>query len=91
MDLEKVRWAVEAMQYVKERKAELKELEDRARPALEAALGDATEGTLDGHIAVTWKFYKRNALDQKLLKAAYPEIYETCRSLTEVRRFEIPE
>lgn len=91
MDLENVRWAVEAMQYVKERKAELKELEERARPVLEAALGDDTEGTLNGHIVVTWKFYKRNALDQKLLKAAYPEIYETCRSLTEVRRFELPE
>lgn len=91
MDLENLRWAVEALQYVKDRKAELKELEDRARPALEAALGDATEGTLDGHIVVTWKFYKRNTLDQKLLKATYPEIYEACRSLTEVRRFELPE
>ena len=91
MDLENVRWAVEAMQYVKERKAELKELEERARPAIEAALGDDTEGTLDGHTVVTWKFYKRNALDQKLLKSAYPEIYETCRNMTEVRRFELPE
>lgn len=91
MDLENVRWAVEAMQYVKERRAELKELEDRARPAIEEALGDDTEGSLDGHTVVTWKFYKRNALDQKLLKSTFPEIYETCRSMTEVRRFELPE
>ena len=89
--MEKLRWAVEAMHYLKERRAELKELEDRARPALEEALGDATEGIIDGHVAVTWKFYKRNALDQKALKAAFPEAYESCRTLTEVRRFEIPE
>lgn len=91
VDLEKLRWAVEAMHYVRERKAELKELEDKARPALEEALGDATEGILDGHVAVTWKFYKRRALDQKALKAAFPEAYETCRVTTEVRRFEIAE
>lgn len=91
VDLEKLRWAVEAMHYIKERKAELKELEDRARPALEEALGDATEGTLDGDVVVTWKFYKRNALDQKSLRDSYPQIYETCRTFTEVRRFEIAE
>lgn len=91
MDLEKLRWAVEAMHYIKQRKAELKELEDKARPALEEALGDATEGTLDGRVVVTWKFYKRRALDQQALKAEFPEIYESCRTVSEVRRFEIPE
>lgn len=88
-DLEKVRWAVEAMRYIKERKAELKELEERARPALEEALGDDTEGELDGHVVVTWKYHKRHALDQKVLRASFPEVYETCKTLTEVRRFEI--
>jgi len=91
VDLDKLRWAVEAMRYIKERKAELKELEDRARPALEDALGDATEGELDGHTVVTWKYHKRRALDQAVLRNSYPEIYESCRVTTEVRRFEITE
>lgn len=91
VDLEKVRWAVEALHYVKERRAELKELEERARPALEEALGDDTEGALDGNVVVTWKYHKRQALDQKVLRATFPEAYETCRTITEVRRFEIAE
>jgi predicted phage-related endonuclease len=91
VDLDRLRWAVEAMRYIKERRAELKELEDRARPALEEALGDATEGTLDGDVAVTWKYSKRRALDQRLLRTTFPEIYETCRTVTEVRRFEMPD
>lgn len=90
-DLDRVRWAVEAMHYIKERKAELKELEERARPALEEALGDDTEGVLDGNVVVTWKYHKRHALDQKVLRATFPEIYETCKTVTEVRRFEIVE
>jgi predicted phage-related endonuclease len=40
---------------------------------------------------VTWKSYKRNALDQKMLREAYPEIYESCKRVAEVRRFEVVE
>ena len=91
VDLEKVRWAVEALRWAKDRKAEIKDVEDKARDALEQTLGDDTVGTLDGHEAVTWKFFKRNALDQKMLKSAYPEIYESCKRVTEVRRFALTE
>jgi len=89
VDLEKLRWAVETLRMLKERKAELKEAEDRARDALEQALGDSDEGALDGHVVVTWKFLKRNALDQKFLRETYPDLYESCKRVTEVRRFEI--
>lgn len=89
VDLENLRAQLELLRFVKERKAELKELEDTARAAIEAELGDADEGTLDGHVVVTWKSYKRNALDQKLLRSSYPEIYESCKRTSEVRRFEL--
>lgn len=90
-ELESVRWAVEALRFVKQRKAELKDVEDQARDAIEQALGDDAEGTLDGHVAVTWKPQKRRALDQKLLKATYPEVAEECMSITETRRFVVEE
>lgn len=88
-ELESVRWAVEALKFVKERKAELKDVEDQARDAIEQAMGDDSEGTLDGHVAVTWKHFKRTALDQKLLKTSYPEVAALCMSTTETRRFQV--
>ncbi|AAN01945.1 hypothetical protein SEA_TELAVIV_11 [Mycobacterium phage TelAviv] len=88
-DLEDLRWAVETLRWAKQRKAEIKEAEESARLAIETALGNNDEGTLDGHVVVRWKPQKRNALDQKLLKAAFPEIYEGCKTITEVRRFEV--
>jgi len=89
VDLEKLRWAVETLRWTKERKAELKAAEDAARDALQQALGDNDEGKLDGDVVVTWKFHKRNALDQTFLKDTYPELYESCKKVTEVRRFEV--
>ena len=89
VDLEKLRWAIEALREVKNRKAELKATEELARDALQQALGDSDEGELDGHVVVTWKFYKRNALDQTFLKDTYPDLYESCKRVSEVRRFEI--
>jgi predicted phage-related endonuclease len=88
-DLEKVRPQVEMLRWVRERRAELKELEDVARAAVEEALGDSTEGTLDGHSAVAWRYHKRNALDQKVLRTSFPDIYEVCKRVTEIRRFEV--
>lgn len=89
VDLEELRWAVESLQWLKQRKAELKELEDRARDAIEEAMGANTEGILDGRTVVTWKYSKRVALDQKLLKQSYPDVDAACRTTTEVRRFTV--
>jgi predicted phage-related endonuclease len=88
-DLESLRWAVETLQWVKQRKAELKLAEDQARDAIEQALGDNDAGSLDGHDVIAWKSHKRVALDQQVLKQTFPDIYEVCRKTTEVRRFEI--
>lgn len=87
VDLEELRWAVETLRAVKDRKAELKEAEDKARDAIEQALGDADAGMLDEHVVVTWKHHKRKALDQRVLKAGFPEVYAECQRVTEVRRF----
>lgn len=89
VNLDSLRAQIERLQFVKEQKAELKEIEDAARDAIEEALGDADEGTLDGHTVVTWKFHKRHALDQKILKVSFPDIYECCKRTSEVRRFEV--
>jgi predicted phage-related endonuclease len=89
VDLEKLRWAIETLRWTKARKAELKAAEDAARDAIEQALGDNDEGELDGHLVVTWKYFKRKALDQTFLKDTYPELYESCKKVAEVRRFEI--
>lgn len=89
VNLEKVRWAVETLRMLKDRKAELQAAEVVARDALEQALGDSDEGELDGHVVVTWKFIKRNALDQKFLRETYPDLYESCKRVTEIRRFEV--
>lgn len=89
VDLEKLRWAVETLRAVKDRKVELKAAEEVARDAIEQALGDGDEGELDGHVVVTWKYIKRKALDQKFLRETYPELYESCKRVTETRRFEI--
>lgn len=88
-DLESLRWAVELLRHVKERKAELKTLETQARDALEAALGDNTVGVLDGQPAVTWKTHEQTRLDQQALKKTFPDVYEACRTTSMVRRFEV--
>ena len=89
VDLGELRWAVETLRWCKDRKAELKEAEEKARDAIEQALGDNDIGTLDGHDVVKWKYYKRTALDQKVLKAGFPDIFATCTRTHEVRRFEV--
>lgn len=88
-DLESLRWAVESLRWIKERKAELKTLEEQARDAIEVALGDNDAGTLDGHDVVTWKSHKQSRLDQQALKKALPDVYESFRKTIEVRRFEL--
>jgi predicted phage-related endonuclease len=87
VDLEELRWAVETLRWVRDRKAEIKDVEDKARDAVEQALGDADAGALDGHEVITWKHHKRTALDQRVLKSAFPEVYAECVRTSEVRRF----
>lgn len=77
------------LNHVREKKAELAEMEAAARAAIETALGDAEIGTIDGRPAVSYKYVRRQSVDQKLLKQKYPEIAEQCLTVTESRRFTI--
>ena len=88
-DLSHLRAQVEILRAIKSKKAELKELEEHARSAVESALGDADIGIIDGEPVVTWKFHKRTALDQRVLKASFKDVYDVCLRTSEVRRFEI--
>lgn len=90
-DLESVRPQVEVLRWVKQRQAELEALKAKARDAIEATMGDAEEGTLDGKTVIKWSSYKKRALSQKALKKAYPEAFEECVDTTVVRRFELVE
>lgn len=89
VNLDELRAQLEILRFIKDKRAELKQLEETARETIELALGDNDEGTLDGHVVVTWKTHKRKALNQKLLRDTYPDIYENCKDVTEVRRFEV--
>lgn len=88
-NLDELRAQIEILRYCRSKKAELKALEDNARAAVEEALGDADEGTVDGEPAVTWRFHKRTALDQRVLKQSFRDVYDVCLRTSEVRRFEI--
>lgn len=88
-DLNDVRGQVEILKWCKAKRAEIAELEKQAKEVVQAALGDAEFGSIDGELAVTWKTTKRRALDQKLLAELYPDVAEECKSVTEVRRFEV--
>lgn len=92
IDLEELRAQVELLRWCRDKKAEIKQIEETARAEIEAALGDHDdEGSLDGEPVIRWRFHKRSALDQKLLKETFPEVFETCKRVTEVRRFEVVE
>lgn len=49
-----------------------KAIQAAARARIEAALGDADTGTVDGQKAVTWTFAERTNLDVKRLQADLP-------------------
>lgn len=89
MNLDEMRAQVEILRWCKQKRAEIKELEDTARSVVQDALGDDDTGTVDGEVAVTWKTSKRRALDQKALAAAHPDLVEEFKTATEVRRFEV--
>lgn len=91
VSLDDLRAQVEILKWCKAKRAEIKELEDNAKEAVQAALGDNEAGTVDGELAVTWKVSKRTALDQAYLKKTFPEVAAECQVTSEVRRFEVSE
>lgn len=88
-DLDNVRAQVALLQHCKKKEAELKELKDRARAAVEDAMGDAEHGVLDGEPVIHWPHLKQRRLDQKALKEKEPELVEEYTTTHSIRRFEV--
>jgi predicted phage-related endonuclease len=87
MNIDSVRAHVEILRFVATKKAELKEMEEASRAAIEEALGDNEVGELDGAPAVNWTRVTSRRLDQKALKAEHPDIVAEYTRPSESRRF----
>lgn len=85
-NLDNLRAQIAILRHVKAKRLELSELEANARAAVEEALGEDEEGTLDGVTVIRWSRQKRTSLNQKLLKELHPEIAAECMDTVEVRR-----
>lgn len=88
-DLSSVRAAVEVVRWAKAEEAKLKALVTEHRAAIEEALGDDEQGTLDGEIVITWASHKKRQLDQSALREAHPELVEEYTNLVEARQFKV--
>lgn len=90
-DIDHLLAQVEILRWAKQRRAEIKEIEDAAKAVVQEALGDTDEGAIGGQTVVTWKSHKRTALDSTALKREHPDTYALYSKTTEVRRFEVTE
>lgn len=88
-NLDHLRGDIEILRYVKQKESELKELKEKSRAAIEAELGDAEWGNLDGEPAIHWSSFKRTILDQKAIKEHEPEIVALYMKTNIVRKMEI--
>lgn len=91
VDLGTVRDHIAILRWCKQRAKEIKELETKARDEIEAAMGDAEEGVVDGETVVAWKRHKQNRFNHSALKEAAPEIVAAYSDTVEVRRFTLVE
>lgn len=89
MNIDPVRAHVEILKFVKVKKAELKEMEEASRAAVEEALGGNEVGEVCGETVVTWKRVMSKRLNQQALKSDHPELVEQYSQLGESRRFEV--
>ena len=87
VDLDAVRQQIAALKVVDAQLRALTETKASLQNDIKAVLGDNEVGQLDGTTVVTFKRTKRNALDQKALKAAEPELFAQYMAATEVRSF----
>ena len=62
-------------------------LAQRAREHVEAALGDAEAGYIDGKPAVRWAIVNSSRIDTKKLEIEHPDIAEQFRVPVITRRF----
>lgn len=88
LDAQARQW-LNAYRTAKERLAGDQEIVDRCRDQLEAALGDAEVGTIDGEPLVRNTIVTSQRLDSKKLKEQRPDIYEEFTRPQVSRRFTV--
>lgn len=89
VNLEPVRAHVEILQMIARKEADLKELKENSRAAVEEAMGSEEEGELDDKLVITWKRYKKRQFQQKKLAEAKPELVEEYTELVEASTFTV--
>ena len=72
-------------QYAKEAEKLAKEQARLAANRIQAALGDHTEGEIDGQLAVSWRPQSRSDLDRERLRTEQPEIFMAYRTSSTYR------
>ncbi|WP_411815530.1 hypothetical protein [Gordonia sp. SND2] len=81
---------IDSLDQIAIREAELAEAKRTLTEQIKAALGDrGTVGTVDGKVRVTWREHTRRSIDQKALRADYPEIAEKVEKVSTVRTFKV--
>ena len=81
---------IDLMKTAQQDKARAQEIIDRCRELIEEALGDHEAGTIDGHVAVTWKHVTSRRLNQAAVKQHLDDAtLEQCMTTTTSRRFTI--
>jgi hypothetical protein len=89
MNLNLLRGHVDILQFVKTRRAEIDLMEERARAAIEEAMGEDEIGEVDGKIVVTWRHNKSRRFNQKQHKEDQPACHESFMQTSEGRTFKV--
>lgn len=87
MDLKKVEEHVRRLQMAKKVTAEMKDLAETSRAAIEEEMGSSEAGELDGELVITWKHGKTRRLNQKKLKEDKPEVVAEYTEMHAERKF----
>lgn len=76
-----------SLREVEAKLAKLRNQRTKLQGKIKAALGKTEIGTVAGVQVVSFKYVRPIALDQQILKTNFPDIYEECLDVTEMRRF----
>ncbi len=77
------------LQQVRQRKADLLEIEEHLKTKLKDKLGKAERMVLGGKTLISWKSQSQNRLDTNAFKTAHPELYQQFVKQTSTRRFTV--
>lgn len=89
VNLESVRAHVEILRWAVAKRKEIKELEAKARDAIEAVMKPGQIGLLDGEPVINWSEYKSNTFDQAAFGEEHPELLAQYKSLKTKTKFDV--